>query len=174
MSDWSIVIEDTAAADDERDLRDAVIAFNIRATGHRDGRSLSCFLRDDAGRLVAGIDGFTWGGYGKIEWLWVDEALRGRGLGRRLAEAAIEEARARGCTSLVVDTHTFQAPWLYPKLGFEEIGRTTGTPRGHDQVYFQLALAPVTSHGPRTTFRSATPPAVRSGRDRRAKSSRRD
>jgi ribosomal protein S18 acetylase RimI-like enzyme len=140
MNEPLIRIVDATSGADERELRERVIAFNERATGHTDGRSLSCFLRDLAGRLYAGIDGFTWGGYGKIEWLWVEETHRRAGLGRRLVQAAIDETRARGCHVLVVDTHTFQAPLFYPKFGFVEVGRTRGTPRGYDQVLFELRL----------------------------------
>ena len=127
---------------DVAELREAVDAYNIERTGYDDGRSLSCFLRDPDGRLQAGLDGFTWGGYAKIEYLWVDAALRGRGLGRRLMEAAIAEAANRGCDVVVVDTHTFQAPQLYRSLGFQEVGRTDGTPRGWGQVYFARSLTP--------------------------------
>jgi ribosomal protein S18 acetylase RimI-like enzyme len=139
-SEWKIAIADRADPSDESALRGAVTAFNFDVTGYRDGRSLSCFLRDESGRLVAGIDGFTWGGYAKIEYLWVDAPLRGQGLGRRLLQAAIDEATTRGCRSIVVDTHTFQAPGLYPKLGFVEIGRSADTPVGHGQVFFQRRL----------------------------------
>ncbi len=55
-------------------------------------------------------------------------------------EAAIAEAAIRGCDVIVVDTHTFQAPELYRSLGFEEVGRTEGTPRGWGQVYFVRRL----------------------------------
>jgi hypothetical protein len=41
------------------DLRNAVIAFNVAATGYSDGASLGCLLRDQAGRLIAGLDGFS-------------------------------------------------------------------------------------------------------------------
>jgi hypothetical protein len=52
----------------------------------------------------------------------------------------MEEARRRGASTIVLDTHTFQAPGFYTELGFVEVGRTTGTPRGHDQVLLQLDL----------------------------------
>src|SRR5919107_1187241 len=42
------------------ELRNAVNEFNVAATGFDDGRSLGCVVRDDDGRLVAGLDGFTW------------------------------------------------------------------------------------------------------------------
>ena len=99
----------------------------------------SCFLRED-GELIAGIDGFTWGGYARVDLLWVDEPRRGQGLGTALLAAAEAEARRRGCKVIVLDTHSFQAPDLYPALGDQMVGETTDTPVGHSQIMFQKSL----------------------------------
>ena len=127
--------------------------YNSHRTGYRDGRSLCCFLHDESGRLVAGLDGFSWGGYARIEYLWVDESLRGRGLGSRLLAAAELEAAARGCETVVVDTHEFQAPELYPKLGYELVGTTHDTPIGYRQLLYQkrLRVRPERDRSSRTT-----------------------
>ena len=132
-----IEISDTSSPADEAELRSALFEFNFRATGYRDGRSLSCFVRDDDGRLIAGIDGFTWGGYARVDYLWVTEQLRGCGVGSRLLAAAEEEARGRGCTSIVLDTHSFQAPDFYRRRDYVQMGLTIDTPRGQSQVIFQ-------------------------------------
>jgi GNAT superfamily N-acetyltransferase len=139
VGDWAIQITDGGADADVADLRNALYEYNVASTGHRDGRGLSCFLRDE-GRLVAGIDGFTWGGYARIDLLWIDEPLRRRGLGRALLAAAESEARRRGCKTMVLDTHSFQAPDLYPALGYELVGETLETPVGHSQLFFQKRL----------------------------------
>ena len=123
------------------ELKDALDAFNYEATDHRDGRMLTAFLRDDAGALVAGVSGFTWGGYARVEYLWIAEPYRRAGLGRRLLGAAEDEARSRGCTLLVLDTHDFQAPGFYAKLGYETCGRVEGAPRGFGQTWFKKSLA---------------------------------
>ena len=53
------------------------------------------FVRD-AGRVVAGISGWTWGDCCELQSLWVEPSLRGRGLATRLIAAAeAEEAEAR-------------------------------------------------------------------------------
>jgi GNAT superfamily N-acetyltransferase len=140
VTGWDVVIRDTATEAEVAELRDAIHEFNFVTTGYRDGRSLSCFLRGDDGVLVAGIDGFTWGGYARVEYLWVTEALRGQGLGTRLLDAAEEEARRRGCGTIVLDTHSFQAPDLYRARGYTEVGTTSDTPRGYTQTLFQKAL----------------------------------
>ena len=41
---------------------------------------------------------------------------------------------------IVLDTHSFQAPDLYPALGYEKVGETTDTPVGHSQLMFQKRL----------------------------------
>jgi GNAT superfamily N-acetyltransferase len=134
-----IVISDTASARDADELRKAIHEYNFDATGYRDGRSLSCFLRAD-GELIGGIDGFTWGGYARVDYLWVAPSHRGRGLGSRLLAAAEDEARRRGCGTIVLDSHSFQAPDLYRTLGYRDVGTTTDTPRGHTQTLFQKSL----------------------------------
>jgi GNAT superfamily N-acetyltransferase len=136
-----IRISDAVTDDDRRELEERLHAFNVESTGFRDALDLSCLLRDSEGALVAGIDGFTWGGYAHVEVLWVSEPLRGKGIGRSLLEAAETEARRRGCTSIVLSSHEFQAPGLYMKLGYHPIGATEGTPTGHREFYFQKPLA---------------------------------
>jgi ribosomal protein S18 acetylase RimI-like enzyme len=130
---------DRTSTADIDELRDALNEYNFATTGYRDGRDLSCFLRDEQ-RLVAGICGFTWGGYARIDLLWVDEPLRRRGLGRALLLAAEAEARQRGCRTIVLETHSFQAPDFYPAYGYEKVGETIATPAGHTSVMFQKNL----------------------------------
>jgi GNAT superfamily N-acetyltransferase len=138
--DWNIEIADTASDADVAALRQSLIDFNCDATGYRDGRALSCFLRDDDGRLLAGIDGYTWGGYAWVELLWVDESVRGDGLGTALLLAAEEEARRRGCRTIGLMTHEFQAPDFYPRFGFEVLGAAADQPVGYREFLLQKRL----------------------------------
>jgi GNAT superfamily N-acetyltransferase len=124
------------------ELRQAVMAFNVAATGYDDGAALGCLVRGDDGRLLAGIDGFTWGGYAMVEWLWVHDEQRGTGLGRQLMDAAEVEAARRGCSVVRVNTHTFQAPAFYARLGYVRIGFADGTPRAHGEVFLEKRIDP--------------------------------
>ncbi len=142
MVDPELIVTDEHDEAAVAELRERIIAFNIAVTGYDDGRSLSCFLRHDDGEMYAGLDGFTWGGYAMIEWLWVAESERGRGLGRQLVLAAEREAGARGCAVVRVNTHTFQAPDFYRMLGYSEIGTAQDAPGGHGEVFFAKRLIP--------------------------------
>jgi len=141
MVDHELIVTDVHDEAAVAELRERIIGVNIAVTGYDDGRSLSCFVRDDDGELYAGLDGFTWGGYAMIEWLWVSEAARGSGLGRRLVQSAEREAAARGCSVVRVNTHTFQAPDFYRALGYEEVGRAHDAPVAHGEVFFAKRLA---------------------------------
>jgi ribosomal protein S18 acetylase RimI-like enzyme len=135
-----IVFEEQPSRDDLDALRNAIDEFNRATTGFRDDRHLAAFVRGDDGRMIAGLSGYTWGGYAKVEFLWIAEPHRRSGLGRRLLTAAEDEARARGCALIVLDTHDFQAPGFYVKLGYEACGRVDGTPRGSGQTWFKKSL----------------------------------
>jgi GNAT superfamily N-acetyltransferase len=142
MVEHELIVTDVHDEAAVAELRDRIIAFNVAVTGYDDGRSLSCFLRGDDGAMYAGLDGFTWGGYAMIEWLWVAETARAKGLGRRLVLAAEREAAARGCAVVRVNTHTFQAPGFYRTLGYSEIGRADDAPVAHGEVFFTKRLLP--------------------------------
>jgi GNAT superfamily N-acetyltransferase len=129
---------DTALA--ER-LDEEISAFNATATGHHDGRMLSAAVRGDDGDLRAGIYGWTWGGCGYIDLLWVRDDQRGQGLGARLLSAAEAEIRRRGCDRVALSTHSFQAPGFYARLGYRECGRTPGYPHGWDDIHLVKQLS---------------------------------
>lgn len=139
--DRAIAITDSLDHADREELETILDSFNEDRTGYRDFRRLGCFVRDDDGRLVAGIDGYSWGGFMYIGALWVDEALRGQGISRRLVEAAEAEAATRGCVTVVLGSFDFQAPGFYVKLGYEVVGATEDTPVGHRELLLQKRLS---------------------------------
>jgi ribosomal protein S18 acetylase RimI-like enzyme len=140
--DLSFELTDADAHDAIHEIEDRLYAFNRAATGIDDGRLLRVLVRDAEGRLVGGATGHTWGGTCEILQLWVAEPLRGAGLGRALLERAEAEARARGCTQLVLTTHSFQAPGFYRKLGYEAVAEVPDYPAGHAELVLRKGLAP--------------------------------
>ena len=117
-----------------------IYEFNSKATGYFDGRLLGGSLRDDAGEVLAGFNGYTWGGSCEISNIWVHERHRGRGLGKRLLQVAEAEALRRGCEQVVLMTHSFQAPGFYERLGYERRCAIEGRPKGHSDIVYVKRL----------------------------------
>jgi len=121
-------------------LEDRLYEFNSRATGITDGEWLAIFVRDDTGRIVAGLCGSTWGGWCEIRQFWVEESRRGEGLGSALLAAAEREARRRGCARILLMTFSFQAPAFYARHGFTTVTAVDGYPRGHRNILMTKSL----------------------------------
>ena len=77
MSEVRFTVGDADADLAER-LDKEISAFNAAVTGHHDVRMLSVAVRGDDGDLRGGLYGWTWGGCGYIDLLWVRDDQRGR------------------------------------------------------------------------------------------------
>ncbi len=132
--------EPDAGADDVARISDALDQWNMETTGVREFYQVAIFLRDQSGEIRGGVTGGIWGGWLHIVALWVDEDLRGRGFGRQLVLAAEQEGRAAGARHAFLETHTFQAPELYRRLGYERFGEIEDYPPGEPQLFMRKEL----------------------------------
>ena len=79
------------------------------------------FVADASGTIVGSVGIEKHGNYGLLRSAAVSEALRGRGVGRRLVDEAIDDARDEGIRALYLLTTTAQD--YFPEFGFERIDR---------------------------------------------------
>ena len=140
VSNTDLHVTEHPAEADWNFVQDQLHTFNMRATGYDDYSPIAIFVRDETGVIIAGLTAFTWGGTLRIEYVWVHEQWRKHGYGKRMVEAAEQEAIARGCKQAVLDTHSFQAPDFYPKLGYVLCGVMEDYPVGYQQLFFQKRL----------------------------------
>ena len=122
-------------------LEQQLYQFNVEATGIADGKLLAAFLRDGDRVVPGGVFGWTWGATCYVRYLFVPADMRRRGHGSRLMTAVEAEARARGCHQIVLETHDFQAPEFYRKLGFEITGCVPDYPCGYQYLTLRKRLA---------------------------------
>jgi len=118
---------------------------NIGAYLPPDGRLF--LARDDAQALVGTIFLKRIRPHAaEIKRLYVRPAARGTGLGRRLTELALDEARAMGMRSVLIDTSIWltAALAMYRSMGFREIPRYPETENDLSidpyLVYMELGL----------------------------------
>jgi ribosomal protein S18 acetylase RimI-like enzyme len=136
-----MVLETEPKPEDIRLLDDLIYEFNVQATGISDGKLFALLLRENGGATIGGIFGWTWGETCYIRSLYVPAHLRNQGHGSSLMRTVEAEAKARGCRQIVLETHDFQAPEFYHRLGFEITGHVDGYPRGHQALTMVKRLA---------------------------------
>ena len=132
--------EPMAPESDAQFVRDGLNLYNVGRTEYSEWRPVKLFLRDETGLIRGGLLGDAWGGWLHVTFLWIEQSLRGKGYGRLLMEAAEAEARDWGCRYAHLDSHSFQAPEFYARLGYEEFGRLKDSPLGHEQVFMWKRL----------------------------------
>lgn len=81
-----------------------------------------CFVRQDG--LIA-----------YLYWMYVQPSVRGTGLGTRLLDTAMDEARRRNVDSLQLITHDKEA--FYQRAGFVPIRHVSGLLGGADMVMME-------------------------------------
>ena len=126
-----LVIDSNPDPENARFLDDQLYEFNIQTTGVMDGDLLAVFLRGPNDEVIGGSYGWTWGGTCYIRYLFVPTGMRNQGCGTRIICVVEQEALRRQCVQIVLETHDFQAPGFYAKLGFAIVGSVDGFPRGH-------------------------------------------
>lgn len=131
-----IVIPETPAPADREALVKALIAYNDRAGGPTEYKSFAILLNDEAGAVTGGL----WGRMA-YQWLYIElfvlpDDRRRQGLGSQLLVQAEQQARARGCIGVWLDTLSFQAPAFYRRHGYSEFGRIDDFPPGASRHFF--------------------------------------
>jgi len=103
--------------------------------------------REESGQLTGCVYVELRGERGYFGMLSVNPAFQGRGLGRRLVDAAENYARAQGCTAMdirVVNLRT-ELPPFYRKLGYAETGEVepVDDPRALQPFHFVTMSKPL-------------------------------
>ncbi|WP_421914107.1 GNAT family N-acetyltransferase [Mesorhizobium sp.] len=122
-------------------LGERLTAFNDSDVGASERKALAVFVRDDDGAVVAGISGYTAWGWLYVQWLWVDERLRGQHMAGGMLDAAEQEAAARGCKNAWIDTFSPKAAKVYERQGYRPFGTLADFPVGRNRVFLQKKLA---------------------------------
>jgi GNAT superfamily N-acetyltransferase len=75
-----------------------------------------------------------------VDLIWVADAHRRKGIGRRLMKQAEDKARELGLTGIEVWTQNWQAPEFYRKLGYDEFAVIDDFTPGGKRHAFRLTL----------------------------------
>ncbi|HFK2761790.1 TPA: GNAT family N-acetyltransferase [Enterococcus faecalis] len=95
-----------------------------------------CYAYEKNFKYKAGISIECYWGIMHINYLWVDESLRGKKIGKELLSFAEKLAIDKNCMIIYLETFSFQAPEFYKKNGFEEFGKLNNIPDENSTLYF--------------------------------------
>jgi GNAT superfamily N-acetyltransferase len=141
MATYSLTVEEAPKSEDVQVLSQGLTAHALPYTLVPGFQSLGVFLRDDEGVLLGGAWGHVNWNWLSVGLVWLSEALRGEGYGRRLMAALEQAARERGCRYAHLDTFSWQARPFYEELGYEVFAVLDAYPLGQQRFFMKKALA---------------------------------
>lgn len=114
---YEIVVSLDPGSAAEEPIRNQLIAFNEQfARPKMNYRPLSILVSAaTTGQILGGLCGSTYYSILYVDLLFVPEALRGAGLGKRILGMAEQEALQRGCRGSWLDTFDWQPRGFYEK-----------------------------------------------------------
>lgn len=131
---------DEITEQDESEVFQGLLAYNLGKIEDKTPKGLGVYLEDASGQKQAGLIGATHGNWLTVKYLWVDDTVRGAGVGSKLLAQAESTARERGCTYVFLDTFGFQAPDFYKKQGYREVFVLEDYPLTGKRHYLTKAL----------------------------------
>lgn len=136
----AVTLEESPQPEDIQCVKGKLANYTIEKSGLGKTKKIVLLAKNAENAVIAALLGFTFGGWFHMETLWVDEAVRGKGLGKNLVRRAEEEAVARGCRIVNVETFSFQAPEFYRKLNYEQLGEADDIGNNHKIIFFRKNL----------------------------------
>lgn len=129
---------------DKAFLVDKLVDYNLSkvpATQEENFIDLSRKVLSEDGKIIAGIivRMYCWRCI-YIDTFWIDESMRGEGLGTLLLEEVERVAKENGSHLIHLDTFDFQAKDFYLVHGYSVFGELEDCPKGHTRYFMSKVL----------------------------------
>lgn len=135
MSSLAIRLIENPSEGERRSVLEGLVAFNARHLPDESYMPIALLVESADGTSRGGLVGSIYWNALAIDMLWLDETIRGQGIGRALLQEAEAYARSRACALIHLDTMSFQARGFYEKQGYRLFGALTGYPNGVERYY---------------------------------------
>lgn len=113
------VIKEVITQEDKEELLTGLRAYNRQFIDTSGWGDICVYWRDEQDVMRGGLIGQRKGDWLSIDYLWVCETTRGKGVGSEIIKRAEDLAREKGCLYALVDTISFQALPFYQKQGYQ-------------------------------------------------------
>ncbi len=133
-------ITDHIEENSQREIFEGLLSYNLEHLEDKNPKDLGIYLKDETGKIVAGLIGNTHGNWLTVKFLWVSDDLRGNNIGSEILQQAEKTAKERGCKYAFLDTFSFQAPAFYRKHGYQDAFVLEEYPVTGQRYYFTKNL----------------------------------
>jgi catechol 2,3-dioxygenase-like lactoylglutathione lyase family enzyme len=137
---YTISVEDNPDITDLRVLGEGLTEHALPVVGHPGFAPVAVLARDVDGTVVGGIAAMINWEWLSINLVWVEESLRGTGLGHELLGRIEEVGRQRGCKRAHLDTFSYQARPFYERHGYELFATLDDYPTGQQRFFLRKSL----------------------------------
>lgn len=117
-----------------------LLSKNNLSFAPKDHHKSFSFVIKNKGAVIGGLAGGTYWNWLHIDSLYLPPNLRGQAIGTELVRRAEEYAKKSGCEYAHLDTHSFQSPGFYKKLGYKVAGKLPNLPSGHTRFLMMKVL----------------------------------
>lgn len=121
-------------------LKQKLIDNNREFVGSSLRQPIALFTYDEHRNCIGGCSGHTYGNWLFIEYLWVDNTIRKKGIGSKLLNSMEHQAHLRKCKFSLLDTFSFQARPFYEKHGYQTVMTLDDFPMHHQRFYLTKKL----------------------------------
>lgn len=137
----AITISSDKSPEARQAIEDGLTAFNRASLGSDfPFENLTLAVRDDEGAIIGGLVGNIYIDTLHISILWLDEKLRGQGIGKTLMAEMEGEGRTKGARYASLSTLSWQARPFYESLGWKVLGEMPVLGGAHKRYYMWKAL----------------------------------
>lgn len=98
------------------------------------------FLKDESEKIYGGCNGVLFYGFMYLDQLWVDQSLRGQGIGSELMKKVEEYASEKKCAMITLNTMDWEALEFYKIFGFKVDFSRTGLKNDSTLYYLSKKL----------------------------------
>lgn len=137
-----VELTDTPPAGAREAITGPLLTFTAASLGDPHMRPLVLVVRPEPGAEPSGgLWGRTSWGWLYVEYFFLPESLRRRGLGTALLGRAEAEAVARGCHGAWLETLSDEAAAFYRRQGYAPFGQLADYPHGNMRWFLTKPLA---------------------------------
>ena len=138
-----ICVYDIKAASEEEAgvIEDGLVAYNDSQVPYEhEYKRIERKIVDEEGNLIAGCSaGIIGWNNSLLDTIWVDEPLRGQGIGSYLLRELEKELKDKGAYNVLLSATDWQADF-FRKNGYTEYGKVEDCPKGYNEYQLQKLL----------------------------------